>query len=196
MDIKEITYNTIADKLLGKSDSKTYVDWAVDLISKDFDSENLLILASLDGFDTEEAEHYFHNSLKDLNIEYPTNLKIEYDKSVIFSQSEAINDLIVMGYGNKFVIYDVKNNVKKFETSLEWYFSSFKIDGEDIFVASESELLKIKLSGKLEWTAKSLGIDGVIISKITEDEIKGEGEYDPPGGWKPFVVDRKTGNKK
>ena len=124
------------------------------------------------------------------------NLKVESDYSVTFKQIETVKNLIVIGYGNRFVIYDLENNNKRFETSFDGYFSSFKIDREDIFVASECDLIKIKNTGKIEWTAKSLGIDGVVISEITDDEIKGEGEHDPPGGWIHFVIDRKTGKEK
>lgn len=135
--------------------------------------------------------------VSDLETEEPIiNLKVESDYSATFKQCEAVNNLIVIGYGNRFVIYDLENNDKRFETSFDGYFSSFKIDREDIFVASECDLLKIKNTGKIEWTAKSIGIDGIVISEITEDEIKGEGEHDPPGGWKPFVIDRKTGKEK
>ena len=131
----------------------------------------------------------------DLETEEPIiSLKIESDYSANFKQCQAVNDLIVIGYGNRFVIYDLVNRCKKFETSFDGYFSSFKIDGNDIFVASESDLLKINMNGTLEWTAEALGIDGVVISKITESKIFGEGELDPPGGWESFVINRKTGN--
>jgi len=121
------------------------------------------------------------------------NLKVESENGTIFKQSQAVNDLIAIGYGKKFVLYDLENKCKRFETSFELYFDCFIIDGEDIFVTSESEVLKIKLSGYLEWKTKDLGIDGVIISEISKSEIIGEGEWDPPGGWKPFVIDRETG---
>ncbi|MCG6187666.1 hypothetical protein [Maribellus maritimus] len=75
MNIKEQTYFLIADRILGKSDSKIYVDWAVDMIQNGYDTENILILAGLDNSDTEEREKYFRESLDDLKIDYPDNEK-------------------------------------------------------------------------------------------------------------------------
>ncbi len=75
MNIKEQTYYLIADRILGKSDSKIYVDWAVDMIQNGHETENILILAGLDSSDTEEREKYFRESLNDLKIDYPDNEK-------------------------------------------------------------------------------------------------------------------------
>lgn len=73
MNIKEQTYYLIADRVIGKSDSKIYVVWAVDMIQRGHETENILILAGLDSSDTEEREKYFRESLNDLKIEYPDN---------------------------------------------------------------------------------------------------------------------------
>ncbi len=133
----------------------------------------------------------------DMETEEPIfNLKVESDYSVTFSQTDSVNEMVIVGYGNKFVIFDLKSKSKKYETSFSGYFSSFKIYEQDVYVASESDLLKVCLTGELMWTAKSIGIDGVVISEITEGEIKGEGELDPPGGWEPFIIDRMTGKEK
>ena len=73
MTIKEQTYYIIADIILGKCDSKIYVDWAMEMILKGYETENVLILAGLDDSDTEERETYFRGALSDLKIEYPDN---------------------------------------------------------------------------------------------------------------------------
>lgn len=43
------------------------------------------------------------------------------------------------------------------------------------------------------WRSDALGIDGVIVDRISADEIEGQGEWDPPGGWKPFRVSAHSG---
>ena len=123
------------------------------------------------------------------------NLKIESDYPVIFKKVDVVNGLIVIGYGNRFAIFNLEGKYITYETSFDGYFGSFEIDGDDIFVATDSCLLKIKLSGELIWTSEVLGVDGVVITSITGPEIRGDGEWDPPGGWEPFVIDRETGRK-
>jgi hypothetical protein len=47
--------------------------------------------------------------------------------------------------------------------------------------------------GNLVWQSDVLGIDGVIVDDVDNALIRGRGEWDPPGGWKPFAVSVKTG---
>ncbi|MCC6372745.1 MAG: hypothetical protein IT236_17205 [Bacteroidia bacterium] len=68
MDASKLTYKILGQKLLSWYDSKVLVDWALTLMQNGFDSDNLQILAGLDNSDTEEREHYFWRSVKDLNI--------------------------------------------------------------------------------------------------------------------------------
>lgn len=133
----------------------------------------------------------------DKNTEEPIlNLKVESDYSVTFSQTDSVNNLIIIGYGNRFAIFDLESKSKKYETCFNGYFSSFKIYNHEVFLASDSDLIRISLSGELIWTAEYLGIDGVEILEINEEEIKGKGEYNPPGGWESFIIDRNTGKVK
>ena len=36
-------------------------------------------------------------------------------------------------------------------------------------------------------------MDGVIIHDFYENKILGSGEWDPPGGWRDFTLDKQTG---
>jgi len=49
------------------------------------------------------------------------------------------------------------------------------------------------MQGEIIWVNNSLGIDGVIIEKFDTDKIYGSGEWNPPGGWRDFVLDINTG---
>ncbi len=124
------------------------------------------------------------------------NLKVESDYSPTFKQSEVVNGIVLIGYGNRFSIFDLKKKEIKANLSFNGYFGSFKVDYGEIFVATDSELINLNFQGMEKWKADNLGIDGVVISKITETEIIGNGEWDPPGGWESFTLDRKTGKKK
>jgi hypothetical protein len=60
-------------------------------------------------------------------------------------------------------------------------------------VTDAAKLYCINDKGKIIWKNDHLGIDGVIIDSFSKDKIYGSGEWDPPGGWKDFVIDLKTG---
>ena len=69
MNVIEETQILLAKKLLLGFDSQKYVDWAIDLLYADFESESLIILAGLNGYDTEEKEEYFCKSIEELQID-------------------------------------------------------------------------------------------------------------------------------
>ena len=67
---------------------------------------------------------------------------------------------------------------------------------EDVVLASSaSELLCFASDGRLAWRAERLGLDGVVVHRVVDGVIEGEGEWDPPGGWKPFRVRLDTGER-
>jgi len=45
----------------------------------------------------------------------------------------------------------------------------------------------------LLWRSDCLGIDGVMVDQVADGIIRGKGEWDPPGGWRPFQVRFATG---
>jgi len=51
------------------------------------------------------------------------------------------------------------------------------------------------LNGELLWKTGQLGIDGVLVHKVSPTRIEGSGEWDPPGGWRPFVLTPTTGER-
>jgi hypothetical protein len=73
------------------------------------------------------------------------------------------------------------------------YYGHLYVDDEYFYVADAESLFCIDKAGSVIWHSKNLGIDGVIVEKFTASQIYGSGEWDPPGGWKDFVLDKKTG---
>jgi hypothetical protein len=73
------------------------------------------------------------------------------------------------------------------------YFGHLYPQDDDLYVASADRLFCLNPDGTMRWVSDVIGIDGVIVTNIDEEFIDGEGEWDPPGGWKPFRLDTSTG---
>ncbi len=76
---------------------------------------------------------------------------------------------------------------------LDSYFGHFYPGDEWLIIAPGYKLLRIGPTGSVEWKTEDLGLDGVIVDTIEDNLIKGLGEWDPPGGWRPFHVRLDTG---
>ncbi|QJE02194.1 hypothetical protein HH212_21020 [Massilia forsythiae] len=113
-----------------------------------------------------------------------------------------VNDsMIYIGYGRFVFVVDVHlGYMRRF--SLSGYFGhlydSRDLDHLDrqisILAASASEVLAFDRKGDLIWKQQDLGIDGVVLHRATPGRIDGEGEWDPPGGWRPFSLRSDTGS--
>ncbi|MBA4068134.1 MAG: hypothetical protein C0501_31425, partial [Isosphaera sp.] len=73
------------------------------------------------------------------------------------------------------------------------YFGHLYPAPDALFVASAERLFRFDLSGNLVWSSGVLGIDGVVLESWSGEVLVGCGEWDPPGGWRPFRVARSTG---
>jgi hypothetical protein len=62
-----------------------------------------------------------------------------------------------------------------------------------VLATSASEVLAFDHLGGLIWQQSPLGIDGVDLHEASGGRIRGEGEWDPPGGWRPFSLNSKSG---
>ncbi len=69
---------------------------------------------------------------------------------------------------------------------LRSYFISLHRTIDSVYVASGEDVTRLDLGGNVLWTSPQLAIDGVRIELITDEHVTGEGEWDPPGGWRPF----------
>ncbi|SDB58444.1 hypothetical protein [Bauldia litoralis] len=68
------------------------------------------------------------------------------------------------------------------------YFAGFSFASDFLLARSGYGLTCIDRRGATKWRNYGLGLDGVTIDGITSDTITGEGEWDPPGGSRPFAV--------
>ena len=76
---------------------------------------------------------------------------------------------------------------------LESYFVAFYLGENYLLVASADALLRMTPDGKVLWKAPGLGLDGVIINRVENGCVEGQGEWDPPGGWRPFKLQLESG---
>jgi hypothetical protein len=60
-----------------------------------------------------------------------------------------LEDLLLVWYGERFALYDYKNHKLKTELVFSGYFGSFKVDSNEIFVATDSDLFNLSKGGKL-----------------------------------------------
>lgn len=102
------------------------------------------------------------------------------------------NNLILIGFGEYAYIIELDNLMAQ-AINLGAYFSEFYPADNQLLILSGQHIHAIGLDNQLQWTADYVGIDGVIIDKVEEDYAYGQGEYDPPGGWKAFKVELSTG---
>lgn len=64
---------------------------------------------------------------------------------------------------------------------------------ERVLVATYGHVLLIDIHAGIVWKSSRCAIDGVVITSIVNDRVLGQGEWDPPGGWKPFQLNFETG---
>ncbi len=73
------------------------------------------------------------------------------------------------------------------------YFRGFHACPEFLLVGSGTTVSRIDPDGTVRWKSQPLGVDGVLIGDADEAVIRGSGEWDPPGGWRPFSISAETG---
>ncbi|WP_167085851.1 hypothetical protein [Massilia frigida] len=107
-----------------------------------------------------------------------------------------------IGYGARVFIVDcVTEDVVMYQ--MDGYFCEFfdaeelETSGEDfcVLASSASELFAFGSDGALLWKTTQLAIDAVMVHSATGTHIKGSGEWDPPGGWEPFILATRTGER-
>ena len=141
-----------------------------------------------------------------VGISYGSGKKLRVDMRVVgpnclFTEAVCcVADIVYVGYAEFiFVISPEERSVRTHP--FEGYFSYIYI-AEDlqtsqhelaVLVAGASELLSFSSTGNLLWRSDILAIDGVVIDAVKDGVISGQGEWDPPGGWRPFKLCSKTG---
>lgn len=66
-------------------------------------------------------------------------------------------------------------------------------DAFDVLAVGCSEVVRFGPSGDVVWVVSNLAVDGIVLHRVVNGRIRGEAEWDPPGGWEPFELDVDTG---
>jgi hypothetical protein len=104
-----------------------------------------------------------------------------FQEAIIWRQS------VLIGFGHH--VYCVRlGPLDVSNVDLGSYFGHFYALDDCLLVASAECLLRLEEDGRMTWKTTPLGIDGVVIHRIADGIVEGEGEWDPPGGWRPFRI--------
>lgn len=99
---------------------------------------------------------------------------------------------IVIGFGHHVhLVSHVDRSVVT--TDLGAYFGCAYPTARYLLVASADRLRRFELDGRLAWTSGELAVDGVLVHDSEGEILRGEGEWDPPGGWRPFELHAESG---
>ena len=104
------------------------------------------------------------------------------------------HDMVIIGFGSHVhAVSTVDRSVVTIE--LGSYFGHLYPTADYLLIASGERLFRFESDCTILWKSDVLAIDGVVVHEVGLALIRGEGEWDPPGGWKSFaiaVVDGKT----
>ena len=117
-----------------------------------------------------------------------------YRASEYYFRDEVIawHDWIVVGFGERaFLVHALDLHV--LEIALPLYFEAFRASDEYLLILAGQGIVRLDPRGRVIWTNDQLAIDGVQLDAIEDGLIHGSGEWDPPGGWRPFRIRLDTG---
>lgn len=122
---------------------------------------------------------------------------------ICFKSLKLSGSYIVVGFGEMVHFINVESELvvsKKLDGYFGYLYTpdEFELASSEfsILVASAMHLHHFTFNGEEIWKSKMLGIDGVIVEKISLPVIHVSGEWDPPGGWVPAIIQLQSGKLK
>jgi hypothetical protein len=109
-----------------------------------------------------------------------------------FQEAIVWSDFVVIGFGGR--AHLVSRTTRDVVTiALSGYFGHLYPLPEHLLIADREYLRCFDRTGAALWHSAELGIDGVIVDRVADGVIEGEGEWDPPGGWRSFRLRLSSG---
>ncbi len=105
-------------------------------------------------------------------------------ESYTFRDAQYWRGFLIVGWGDAFYVIDPKSS-SVIRHNLGTYFGDIHAD-DALLIASAERVVRVARDGTIAWTSEPVGIDGVTLSDVSPDFVAGSGEWDPPGGWKPY----------
>jgi len=102
-----------------------------------------------------------------------------------FTQTATWKNFVVLGWNDHVHIVDPRTR-EVTTVECDGYFGHLYPVDDHLLIADASRLVCINERGERLWESDRLGIDGVVLDEVKDGVIVGQGEWDPPGGWKPF----------
>ncbi len=100
---------------------------------------------------------------------------------------------VALGFGwQVYLIAGPDSTVRTLQ--LGCYFQDFRVGEDYLLVLFGEGLMRLGPTGEIIWENGELAIDGVVVDAIDSGVIRGRGEWDPPGGWRPFAVSLADGS--
>ena len=122
--------------------------------------------------------------------------EIKYDiHCSSFREALLIDHLLAVGHEGYFYLFNTTTNQTILRLAMDGYFGHLYYNNELFYIADANGIHCINKSGEVLWKNSELAIDGVIIHEFTDDRISGSGEFNPPGGWVDFSIEKETGKK-
>lgn len=99
---------------------------------------------------------------------------------------------VVLGLGDRVHLVDpITRDATSFVC--DGYFGRVYPVGDALLIADSARLSCLDAHGAKVWESDPLGIDGVVVEDVRDSVVVGSGEWDPPGGWRPFMLSLSTG---
>lgn len=112
-----------------------------------------------------------------------------------FREALLIDSILAVGHEQYFYLFDITTHQNILRWAVSGYFGHLYYDHALFYVADANGLHCIDTNGEIRWCNRQLANDGVIVNEFTDQKISGSGDFDPPGGWKDFILDKATGIK-
>jgi hypothetical protein len=94
---------------------------------------------------------------------------------------------LIVGFGNH--VHAISMEKRDAVTiALDEYYCGLYPTSDYLLIASGDRLFRMEPDRSVLWISDFLGIDGVVVNDPGPPVVRGEGEFDPPGGWRPFAV--------
>ena len=106
-----------------------------------------------------------------------------------WSGPEAVfwNGVFAIGFAER-VYFVNPDGTRINRIALDEYFCGFHAGEDGLLVATGGRVLRLDERGGVVWRSGRLALDGVVIRTVRDGVVFGDGEWDPPGGWRPFAL--------
>lgn len=112
----------------------------------------------------------------------------------VFEEAIIWSGFAVVGFGERTHLVALTERTV-LTLRLNGYFGHLYPTGDRLLIADARGLVCVDRAGTVTWARDDLAIDGVLVTAVEDGIVVGEGEWDPPGDWRPFRIRLATGDR-